>query len=279
MKKIIILYVPVLHQGYLRFFKKHRDAEILFLPGKKLVSEFTTAAEEIRQIDAEKMRVIIESSGLHKHVWILERKEIPELKKNISRIITANDSVSLGITEKYFPEAPKTIDTIFLRWDEKNVYSQKDVKYDRVSTDDFDRKMIAETKEESKKSSDWWRRVGAVLLKKAKQKKLIIAGYNSHVPSEHTPYSLGDPRDFIKAGEKSEISSTVHAEEMVFIKAVRNGISVAGTDLYATVFPCPRCAKLIAYSGIKRLFFASGHASLDGFEILKSQNVEVVFVQ
>lgn len=276
MKKVIILYVPVLHQGYLRFFKKYHDTEILFLPGKKLVSEFTTVAKEIRQIDAEKMRAIIESSGLHKHVWILEREEIPELKKNISRIITANDSVSLGITEKYFPKIKKGVDTIFLRWDEKNIHTKKPADYDKISTKRFDRKMMSAAEEEAKKSSCWWRRVGAVLVK---DDKIISKAYNHHLPSEHTHYVFGDPRDFVEAGKNNEIATAIHSEQTIIAEAAKNGIAIDGLSLYITDFPCPMCAKLLAYSGIKKCYFKKGHASLNGTEILKAKGIKLILVK
>ena len=49
--------------------------------------------------------------------------------------------------------------------------------------------------------------------------------------------------------------------------------------MYVTVFPCPPCAKLIAYSGIKRLYCGGGYAVLDGEEVLKSNGVEIYFVE
>ncbi|MEN9558067.1 MAG: hypothetical protein RL141_436, partial [Candidatus Parcubacteria bacterium] len=74
------------------------------------------------------------------------------------------------------------------------------------------------------------------------------------------------------------IATTVHAEQALITEAARAGIALEGTDLYVTVFPCAMCAKQVAYAGIKRCFYASGHASLDGEAVMKAEGVELVYV-
>ncbi|MCR4286249.1 MAG: hypothetical protein NUW00_05120, partial [Candidatus Kaiserbacteria bacterium] len=107
--------------------------------------------------------------------------------------------------------------------------------------------------------------------------ELIIKSHNEHVPTEYTPYINGDPRDSIKAGTHSEFSSVIHSEKAVFAEVLRPVL--LGADLYVTVFPCPDCAKLIAFSGVRRLFFRGGHASLDGAKILKKKGIEIIKVE
>jgi len=65
---------------------------------------------------------------------------------------------------------------------------------------------------------------------------------------------------------------------MLIAEAAKRGISLEGTNLYVTDFPCPPCAKLIARSGITRLYFSRGYAVLDGESTLKNKGVELVFV-
>ncbi|MFA4890388.1 MAG: deaminase [Candidatus Paceibacterota bacterium] len=278
MKKIIILYMPVLHKGYLQFLKKYRDAEILYLPNQKLINEFMPVAKEIRQIDPEKMRAMIESAGLHHCVKILEREETATIYQyiNRSRIVTANDSVSLGIVDKYFPKTKRTVDTIFLRWDEKNIHTKKPTDYGRVSIKKLDREMMSAAEKEAKKSSCWWRRVGAILVK---DNKIISKAHSHHLPSEHTHYVFGDPRDFVEAGKNNEIATTIHAEQTIIAEAAKNGTAMEGLSLYMTDFPCPMCAKLLAYSGIKKCYFKKGHASLNGAEILRAKKIQLILVK
>ena len=153
--------------------------------------------------------------------------------------------------------------------------SQKPVDFDRQSDDPFDLKMMALAYNESEGSTCWWRHVGSVLVRSG---EVILKAHNQHVPSEHMPYVFGDPRDFIEAGKLSHFASTLHSEDMIFLKALEKGIRTADADFYVSVFPCPRCAKYIAYSGIKRCFFGSGHASLDGQTDLKAKGVELIYV-
>jgi dCMP deaminase len=135
--------------------------------------------------------------------------------------------------------------------------------------------MIALAFDEAEKSSDWWRHVGAVLVK---GRELVATAYNRSCPSQHMSYVLGNPRDFIEAGTLSHFSDVLHSEKIVFTEALKHGVSTLGADIYVSVFPCPDCAKMIAYSGVKRCFFASGHASLDGQSVLRSQGVEMIYV-
>jgi len=276
MKKVIVLYVPVLHSGYLRFLEKYKTADILYLVGKTFAKKLGEFAKEIRQIDPEKMRAIIEASGLHHSVKIIERDSIPQPQKGILRVITSNDTISLEATEKYFSGVKKTVDTVFLRWDEKSVFTKRPAIYDKISKSKVDRWIMRKILKEAEKSSDWWRHVGAALVDR---EKILFMAHNHHLPSEHTPYAMGDPRDFVEAGKNSEIATAIHSEQALIAKAAQSGIAMDGLSLYVTDFPCPMCAKLIAHSGIKKCYFKRGHASLNGIEILKAKNIKLILVK
>ena len=99
------------------------------------------------------------------------------------------------------------------------------------------------------------------------------------LPSGLMPYIEGDPRSDFHKGINVELSTSLHAEASLIADAARQGISLDGAEMYATTFPCPPCAKMIAYSGIKRLYYADGYGVLDGERILKSNGVEIVFVK
>ncbi len=70
----------------------------------------------------------------------------------------------------------------------------------------------------------------------------------------------------------------LHAEAGLVAQAAKEGMSLKGVDVYSEAFPCPPCAKQLAYAGIKRLFYRVGYKVLDGESILRSQGVEIVFV-
>lgn len=275
MKSAMVLHIPVLHNGYLQFFEKHKkEANTVFILDEDLAGEFMPIRKEIRAISSTIMRRLVESLGFE--VYVFSRKTLRIFDYGgIVKVFVAGDQVSRGFAEKYLSHLNVIFDDIFLRWDQRHVLTQKPVDYARISTNKFDLKMCNLARKESEKSSDWWRHVGAIIVK---DRKIVLKGYNRHVPSEHIPYAFGDIRDHIKPGTNSHISSALHAEQTIITEAAKKGISLEGTSIYLTTFPCTVCAKLIAYSGIKKCYFTEGHASFDGEEILAANGVETILV-
>lgn len=275
MKQILILYIPVLHEGYLKLFRSQQNsADALYILDEEFTEELNPFGKEIRAIKSEVMQKLITSLDFFPVVRVLSRSSFPEISG--AKIITADEEISRCFIEKYLPDAPVVFEKIFLRWDQKKVKAAESVNYSRVSTDPFDREMIARAAQEADKSSDWWRHVGAVVVKNG---KLLFESHNKHVPSEHMPYAVGDPRDVIESGTMNLLYSSIHAEQEAIARAARDGISLAGTSIYMNFFPCPLCAKLIAYAGIKKCFFKTGSTWLDAESILKAHDVEVILVK
>lgn len=248
-------------------------AKNLWIVGDDLATDFSSMHKEIRAIDSRDLQAMIKALNIFDHIEVLGRDSIAGM--SAPKIITASESISQKITEKYFPHAEMVVDSVFLRYDQSNVKTLRPVEFDRESRDPFDQAMMRLAFNEADKSSDWWRHVGAVL---SKGETVITTAHNEPVPSEHMPYVFGNPRDFIEAGTLSAFSDALHAETALFAYALDHGISTRGADIRVSVFPCPGCAKLIAYSGIRRCFFGSGHASLDGQRVLKSRGVELIYV-
>jgi dCMP deaminase len=136
--------------------------------------------------------------------------------------------------------------------------------------------MIKILREEAEKSSDWWRQVGGLIVKDG---SIISKTHNRHVPHEQTPYIDGDPRADFSKGVNLELSTAIHCEAFLIADAAHKGVSLLGAEMYVTTFPCPPCAKLIAYSGIKKLYYADGYGVLDGERILKNRGVDIIFVK
>lgn len=278
MKTVIVLYMPVIHKGYLSFLCRHKkESEWIGIIGEDVVAEFSVK-KEIRALEAGDAVHFVKSLDWFDCVEIFSKAALllSYAIKKVEKVVMIDDEISRKIAEVYFKDKQVVFDSVFLRWDEASVLKQKPVSCDEKSFDSFDRAMMAEAAKEAEKSSCWWRRVGTAVVKDG---KILFTAYNRHLPTEHTPYINGDPRDFIKAGEKSEYASSIHSEAICIAWAAREGISLKSAHLYVTVFPCPACAKLIAFSGISKLFFKEGHASLDGEEILKSEGVKIVFVE
>ena len=78
----------------------------------------------------------------------------------------------------------------------------------------------------------------------------------------------------------SDLKTTKAVERSLEIigEAAKKGISLEGASLYVTHFPCAVCAKFVAYSGIKKVYFREGTSTLDGKAILESADINIVRV-
>ncbi len=275
MKNVLLLYIPVLHAGYLKLLSAQKEnVDTLMILGDDLAHELDPFTKEIRAIDAQTMRGLIASLRIFNSVEIATKETIGVLDGK--SIVTADEEISRRAMTQYLPKAQVEYVPVFLRWDEKNVKSDVKVQYDRTSTDAFDRRMIEEAKKEAEKSGDWWRHVGAVIVKDG---AIILRDHNHHLPSDHTPYANGDPRDAVQAGTSPELYTSIHAEQSLVAHAAKEGINLSETSIYMNIFACPPCAKIIAASGIKKCYFVAGSAWLDAESVLRAHGVEIILVQ
>lgn len=272
----LVLDVPVVHAGYIRLFERRAyEVSGVYLLGQEFVREATFLTAEVRALDPIVAKRLVDSLGFFREVRILGRDSLPYLRRQ--RVILVSNQLTRRFAEEHLVGCDIIHETAFLRHDEASVFSQAPPEKIRISTDEFDRQMMELAESAKEESSDWWRQVGAVAVIDGEPS---VFSFNRHLPSEHTPYAVGDPRDFIPAGQRSDISSVLHGEQGIIAEAARRkDIGLEGADLYVTVFPCPVCAKMVAYSGIKRVFFASGHASLDGETVMRAKGVELIWVR
>lgn len=276
MEKIIIAYVPVLHEGYRKLFSAHHDAS-LYILGTELISEFAHLSKEIRQLDPVLIKKAIESWDILPAVEVLGTQKLSELSTKECIIVMPDEDIMHELVEKYLADKKIIFDTIFLRWDKHKSMEEKPVEADqKISREKFDQEVIQQLKIEAEKSSDFWRRIGAAIVKDG---KVIFSTHNEHAPSPHSPYAEGDPRNNFHKGIGIEYSTALHAEAALIAEAAKTGTALEGASLYVSTFPCPVCAKQIAYSGIKKLYYTGGYSILDQERILRSQGVEIIFVE
>lgn len=274
-KKTIIAFVPVLHRGYRSFFERHADADTIGLLGPDWIDDFPWLAKEIRALDVIDVKTALEAWQLGPAVRVLGKGDIAGIESE--SLVVPDEDIMREIAAQHLGGKNVVFDTVFLRWDKHNTVAERPVDPDiAISTEDFDREMLDAAGEEAKKSSDFWRHVGAAIVKDG---RIIISAHNAHVPNEQMPYANGDPRNNFHKGVHLELSTALHAEAGAIAEAAREGVALEGASLYVTTFPCPPCAKLVAYSGIKKIYYRSGYGVLDGEDILKSRGVEIVFVE
>ena len=271
--KILILYIPVIHKGYLDFLNKVKDkVSEVFIIDESLKRELSEIKPDIAALDEKIVKDLLEKLGFES-VLILFKENLNEVRGK--EIILVQDEISRNLAEKYLKGENIEWDSAFLRWDKEKVLA--DIPTDNIATskDNFDIEMMKEASKEAQKSGDWWRQVGAVAVKDG---KIIARGYNQGTPTDNTPYQLGSLRDLFKAGEKQEFSPTIHAEQKIIAQAAKTGLALDNASFYITHFPCPLCSKLVAFSGIKKLYFSEGAANLDGKIVLESAGVKIYHV-
>jgi len=273
-KKILILYIPVIHKGYLDLFERIQDnISKVYILDEELQNELSEIKPDIAAISAEKMKDLLVKLGFNE-ISMLSKDSLEEVKGK--EIILVQDEISRNLYNKYLIGEKVEWESVFLRWDKSKILSEQPLGNIPISQDSFDIKMMEEAYKEAEESSDWWRQIGAVLVK---NKTILSRAYNQDIPSGHTPYQVGEVRDFFKAGERQELASTIHAEQKIVAEAAKKGISLEGTSLYVNIFPCPVCAKLIAFSGIKNLYFGEGGSNFDAKKVLDSAGVNIVYIK
>ncbi|MBI4101379.1 MAG: hypothetical protein HY443_00250 [Candidatus Nealsonbacteria bacterium] len=272
-KKILILHVPVIHRGYLDFFEKSREQfSGIFILSREFLDELSETKPDIASLEESTVKDLLQKMGFN-GIAILYRNDMDRVRgKNI---VLIQDEISRNLAKKYLPGENIEWQSVFLRWDREKVLAENSPGDIKISREENDLRMIEEARLESRKTGDWWRQIGAVLVKDG---EIVFRGFNRDLPSDHTPYQVGEVRDFFRAGERHDLASTIHAEENIIAQAAKKGVSLEGSSLYVTTFPCPVCAKLIACSGIKKLYFAQGGSNFDAKIVLESSGVDIVQV-
>jgi dCMP deaminase len=277
-KAVIVAYIPVLHQGYINFLNSHvQNADQIYLFTSDQIKQFRSVVKDIRALEPEVMLEVLSAVFPELKTKLLSPDEITAIKDNKVQIITPEDEVFEPLVRELFPDNSIITDPVFLRWDKKRSISRTDVSPDQTtSSTDFDRQMIDLANSVAQLSSDWWRQVAGALV--GADGKLLLTGRNRHLPHDYQHYSDGDPRADFQSGENIETTSSIHAEAQIIANAAKQGISTEGCSLFVTTFPCPVCAKLIATSGIKKIYYQDGYALLDGESVLKQAGIEIIRV-
>lgn len=107
--------------------------------------------------------------------------------------------------------------------------------------------------------------VGAVF---ARDGRVLATGYNGAprgIPHcSHPPTEVSSERD----ARAPTCTHAVHAEANAVAFAARHGISLDGSELYATHTPCVTCAQLILNAGVREVFAGARYRDLAGVQLL-----------
>ncbi|MBN2037765.1 MAG: dCMP deaminase family protein [Chitinispirillaceae bacterium] len=108
--------------------------------------------------------------------------------------------------------------------------------------------------------------VGAVIVR---DKTILSTGYNGSIRG------LPHCDDIGHMMENGHCVATVHAEANAIIQAAKHGTMINGADIYITASPCWNCFKLIANSGIRRIFYLEFYRDERIMKIAKQAGIEL----
>ena len=118
------------------------------------------------------------------------------------------------------------------------------------------------------------RHVGAVLVK---EKKVLATGYNG-VPSGISHCAdVGCLRDEeqVPSGQRHELCRGLHAEQNAILQAAYHGVSIQGSVLFCTNFPCVICSKMLINAGIRQIFYLEGYPDSLSETLLNEAGMEL----
>jgi len=88
--------------------------------------------------------------------------------------------------------------------------------------------------------------IGAVIVR---DKTILSTGYNGSIRGLPHCDEVGHEM------ENGHCVRTIHAEANAIVQAAKNGVAIDGGEIFITASPCYNCFKMIANSGIKKIFF------------------------
>lgn len=111
-------------------------------------------------------------------------------------------------------------------------------------------------------------KVGAIVVKNG---SILAHGWNG------TPSGFRTNVCELEDGSTSPF--VLHAEQNVLVKMAKSTESIEGAELFCTHSPCPECSKLLAQSGIKKVYYKYKYRVTEGLDVLQELGVDVEQVQ
>ena len=109
--------------------------------------------------------------------------------------------------------------------------------------------------------------VGAVIVR---DKTILSTGYNGSIRGMPHCDEVGHDM------ENGHCVGTIHAEANAIIQAAKNGVRIEDGELYTTASPCWSCFKLIANSGIRRIYFGEFYRDEKSIRVARQLGIELI---
>jgi len=109
--------------------------------------------------------------------------------------------------------------------------------------------------------------VGAVIVR---AKTILSTGYNGSIRG------LAHCDEVGHLMEEGHCVRTVHAEANAIAQAARNGVAIEGAEIYITASPCWGCFRLLANSGIQRIYYGEFYRDAKIHDFAEAAEIELV---
>ncbi len=118
------------------------------------------------------------------------------------------------------------------------------------------------------------RKVGALIVR---DKRILATGYNGAPTGLKHCSEVGCVRQInkIPSGERHELCRGLHAEQNAIIQAALAGVSIAGSSIYSTTYPCVLCAKMLINAGIKEVVFMADYTDQLSKELFREAGIKL----
>ncbi len=81
--------------------------------------------------------------------------------------------------------------------------------------------------------------------------------------------------DVTPSGYRHELCRAVHAEQNAVIQAAVSGISIKGSTIYCTTYPCVVCTKILINAEVKKIVYDSEYKDPLSENMLKQSKIEI----
>lgn len=137
----------------------------------------------------------------------------------------------------------------------------------RVSWQDY---FMNIAKQVASRSTCDRKHVGAVIVR---NKTILSTGYNGSIRG------LPHCDEGGHMMENGHCVGTIHAEANAILQAARNGVMIDESEIYITASPCWNCFKLVANTGIRKIYFGEFYRDDRIFEIAQKLGIELIHLQ
>jgi dCMP deaminase len=118
------------------------------------------------------------------------------------------------------------------------------------------------------------RQVGAIVVK---DKRILSTGYNGAPRGMKHCSEIGCLREAsdVPPGERHELCRGIHAEQNAIVQAAAFGVSIQGSTLYCTHFPCVLCTKMLINAGISKLVIERAYPDALSRDMLEEAGIVI----